>query len=185
MRSRLLLLIHYPMRSKLIGASCRDNPMFSPVLSIRMVMDDYCFAFLLRAGRSIRRPERDRIRAYGTTDPYVSALSTERRLLSVAENLLGADKLRARCCQPHHSNSVLPETNDPLALTKDARAYYVPLCEIRYDAEDVGSTDPTNSHVGTPLVLCNDGLGRLTSVRESLMEQSAPKTLNSCTAMIL
>lgn len=62
----------------------------------------------------------------------------------------------------------------------ERRSYYAPLCEYRYDEEDVRASDSANSHLATPSILCNDGLGHLASVRETIKEGSgnlrAPET---------
>jgi len=68
-----------------------------------------------------------------------------------------------------------PETSAPPTVLRDSRTLYLPLCELRYDAEDLGATDQTNSHLETPLVVCSDGLGRRTSVRESLRDDATDK----------
>ncbi len=65
--------------------------------------------------------------------------------------------------------TLLPnEFDGPVKLRRESRQYYLPLCQYRFDEEDITASDSRNSHVGTPTVYCKDRLGRLASIQETV-----------------
>ena len=59
-----------------------------------------------------------------------------------------------------------PEGDLPQSRRLETRVHYLPLAEWRFDEEDLASVDPSQDHLGTPLVLNSDGLQRLVAVIE-------------------
>jgi RHS repeat-associated protein len=59
-----------------------------------------------------------------------------------------------------------PETDSRPDDRRETRTHFLPFTEYAFDEEDIASTDPTQSHVNTPMVHHKDGLGRLIGVDE-------------------